>query len=94
MSNVPVVGGVGLSQTRQPELYAATITTYCLALLALGLRFLSRRLLKSGHGLDDWFAVAAMVRCLVLARRKPDADRGPSSQQRDSWLALSRVIHT
>lgn len=65
MSNVPVVGGVGLSQTRQPELYAATITTYCLALLALGLRFLSRRLLKSGHGLDDWFAVAAMVRYLL-----------------------------
>ena len=61
MSVTPTTAAVNLSDSRQPELYAATIVTYCLALLALSLRFLSRRLLKSSYGPDDYFAVAAMV---------------------------------
>ena len=61
MATVPVPQNVDLSETRQPQLYASTITTYILALLALGARFLSRRLLKSGYRLDDYFAVAATV---------------------------------
>ena len=48
--------------TRQPELYAAQLATYILAVIAVGLRFWARKLLKAGYWLDDWIAVAALVR--------------------------------
>lgn len=84
MSAMPTPAGVNLSDSRQPELYAATIITYCLALLALGLRFLSRRLLKSGYGLDDYFAVAAMV--WLDSRPAVMLDALTRSQAHSNWF--------
>ena len=64
MSPVLAAAGVNVEGTRQPQLYAATIITYCLAVLALICRLVSRRLMRSGYGLDDWFAVTALVKDL------------------------------
>lgn len=74
MSAPPVPAGVNVHDSRRPELYAATIVTYCLALLALGARFLSRRLMKSGYGLDDWFALTAMVMSMDIISSEPGAN--------------------
>ena len=50
-----------LSETRQPQLYGAYISTYLLAVVAVGLRLLSRkRLSKAGLWLDD-FAICASL---------------------------------
>ena len=58
----PAPQGLDIHATRQPELYAAQLTTYILAVIAVGLRFWARKLLKAGYWLDDWIAVAALVR--------------------------------
>lgn len=63
MSTVPVPTSQGIEGTRQPQLYAASLATYALAVIAVNCRFLSRRLLKSGYRFDDWFSIAAMVIC-------------------------------
>lgn len=94
MSAAPVPAAVNLKDTRQPELYAATIAIYCLALLVLGARFLSRRLMKSGYGLDDWFAVTSMVGSLDSSSGKLDANGWASSCRRALWSALSCVSST
>ena len=52
---------MSVTDTRQPQVYSAIIITYYLALLALGLRLLARRLVKSKYGLDDVFAMVALV---------------------------------
>ena len=62
MSSIPIPKGVDIWASRQPQAYAATITTYALAVLAVALRFWSRRLLKARYCLDDWLVAAAVVR--------------------------------
>lgn len=57
----PVPAGLDVQESRQPELYAASLATYALAVIAVNLRILSRRLLKSHFWLDDFFAIAALV---------------------------------
>ncbi|KAL9614954.1 MAG: hypothetical protein Q9167_000596 [Letrouitia subvulpina] len=51
--------GVNIHESRQSQLYAAAITTYILAVIAVCLRFWARRLLKAAFMLDDWLAAAA-----------------------------------
>ena len=41
-----------------------------LATAALALRFLSRRLRQLKYGLDDWLALASLVRCLCGMKSK------------------------
>ncbi|KAL8737027.1 MAG: hypothetical protein Q9181_002091 [Wetmoreana brouardii] len=55
----PPPPGVDIHASRQPSLYAASIITWILAVLAVALRFWCRRLTKSGYKLDDWLIVAA-----------------------------------
>ncbi|KAF2233444.1 hypothetical protein EV356DRAFT_201211 [Viridothelium virens] len=57
----PPPPGLNIHKSRQPELYAASITTWVLALIAVGLRFWCRRLTKSAYRLDDWLIVAALL---------------------------------
>ena len=56
--------GTDLSASHQPQLYAIAIATYCLAFLAVTLRFISRSLSKSSYWLDDWLIVFALVTAL------------------------------
>jgi hypothetical protein len=51
-----------LSGNLQPNLYAALIVTPILAIIAVALRFLVRRLLHTPMWLDDWLALVALVR--------------------------------
>jgi hypothetical protein len=46
----------------QPNLYAVIIITLTLAMWAVALRFLARRLVKAGLWLDDWLSLMALVR--------------------------------
>ena len=47
--------------SRQPQLYASIIITYFLAISAVILRFISRRLKKAGWWVDDWLILVALV---------------------------------
>lgn len=57
----PPPPGLDIHASRQASLYAATITTWVLAVAAVGLRFWCRKLTKSGYKIDDWFVVAATL---------------------------------
>jgi hypothetical protein len=46
----------------QPNLYAALIVTPIIAIIAVALRFLARRLIRTPMWLDDWLALVALVR--------------------------------
>lgn len=52
---------VDLSETRQPNLYAATIVPGFFALVCVSLRFWSRWINRAGFWLDDWLIVCALV---------------------------------
>ena len=54
--------GVDLSQNRRPQVYAAEIAVYPLAVVAVVLRFLARRVAKNPLWIDDWFILVAFVR--------------------------------
>ena len=69
--------------TTAPQLYAASLAPYTLAVIAVGCRFLCRRLLKSGYGFDDWFSIAAPVSSSHLLIRLGLHEH--SCQQRVSW---------
>ena len=45
-----------------PQLYAAAITSYILAVAAVALRFWSRRLMRTRLWVDDWTIAGALVR--------------------------------
>jgi hypothetical protein len=46
----------------QPDIHAALIVTLILAITAVALRFLARRLVKASIMLDDWLTLVALVR--------------------------------
>jgi hypothetical protein len=46
----------------QPNLHAAVIVTPILAITAVALRFLARRLVHARMWLDDWLILVALVR--------------------------------
>lgn len=52
---------VDLSETRQPNLYAATIVPGFFALVCVTLRFWSRWTNRAGFWLDDWLILCALV---------------------------------
>ena len=49
-------------ESRTPAIWAATITTFGLAVIAVALRFWARRLMKASYKLDDWLILADLVR--------------------------------
>jgi hypothetical protein len=46
----------------QPDIHAALTVTLILAITAVALRFLARRLVKASIMLDDWLTLVALVR--------------------------------
>ena len=53
--------GLDIYASRQPSVYAATIITCILAIVAVGLRFWCRKLTKAEYDWDDWLVVVAGV---------------------------------
>ncbi|KAF2726503.1 hypothetical protein EJ04DRAFT_453232 [Polyplosphaeria fusca] len=50
-----------LAESKQADLYAADITTYIAAVVAVALRFQSRRMKAAPFWIDDWLIVGAMI---------------------------------
>ena len=48
-----------------PILLATTVAVYSLAVVAVFLRFLSRRMSRAGYWWDDWLALVALVLLLL-----------------------------
>lgn len=59
ISPVPTV--VGKYASEAPQCYAAAITTYVMAAVAVALRLWARRLMKAEIWVDDWTAVVALL---------------------------------
>ncbi|KAM0796944.1 hypothetical protein BDR22DRAFT_811162 [Usnea florida] len=57
----PPPPGLDIYASRQPSVYAATIITCILAIVAIGLRIWCRKLTKSGYDWDDWLVIVAGV---------------------------------
>ena len=56
------LGKTSLSESRQPQLYAAYSITYALAVIAVGLRISARRFFsKAGIWLDDYAICVSLV---------------------------------
>ena len=51
-----------IHDNRSGQLYAANVVCAFAAYLAVSLRFLARSRSKASYGIDDWLAVAALVR--------------------------------
>ena len=52
---------VDIHASRAPQIYAAAITSYFLAVVAVALRFWARRLMKANIWVDDWSIAGALV---------------------------------
>ncbi|KAI1178724.1 hypothetical protein F4777DRAFT_536536 [Nemania sp. FL0916] len=61
-----LVRAVDLSESRQPDLYAAIIVSFFFAIVAVGLRFWSRWIQGSGFWLDDWAILVALISAIGL----------------------------
>src|SRR6516162_3936439 len=49
------------AESLQPNIYAAVCITTALAVVAVPLRFLARRLIRTDLWLDDWLSLVALV---------------------------------
>lgn len=47
--------------SRGPDIIGAIVSTYCIALVALGLPTVARKISKAGFWIDDWLIYASMV---------------------------------
>lgn len=63
----PIPEGLNIHASRQSQLYSSTIITYCLAVIAVALRFWSRRLTRTRYFIDDWCVVVALFMATALA---------------------------
>ena len=63
-----------LAENRAPEIYAAHITIYCLAVVAVTLRLITRKLIRSSLWWDDYFILASLV-CILP--RAPESRSNP-----------------
>jgi hypothetical protein len=50
-----------LEESRQGDLYAAATVPFFFAMVAVGLRFWSRKTMRTGWWLDDWLIFIALV---------------------------------
>ena len=57
----PPPAGIDLSQNLGPTILAASLTTWLLALIAIALRLVGRRMKGVTLWLDDWLIIAAVV---------------------------------
>ena len=53
--------GIDLSESQVPRLLGVNIATFCLAVIAIMLRFTARRLTHAAFWWDDWLMLPAIV---------------------------------
>ena len=53
--------GIDRSASQQPHVLISGIVLYCLAVIAVILRFISRRLAGAGFWWDDWLILPPLV---------------------------------
>ncbi|KAL7947870.1 hypothetical protein V8C42DRAFT_267784 [Trichoderma barbatum] len=57
----PPPAGIDLSESRKTAIMVTSIITWVLAVIAVGLRVVSRRMKKVNLWIDDWLIIAALV---------------------------------
>lgn len=57
----PPPSGVDLQATQVPRILGANIATFTLAVMAVSLRFIARRLTRQAYWWDDWLMLPAIV---------------------------------
>jgi hypothetical protein len=73
-----------LNDDRRPVVNGACWALWCLAILAIGLRFYAKRIVRSGFKLEDGLLLLSMVwRALRKARRLGGTDGFGSLVQQD-----------
>lgn len=70
---------MNLSEDRRFNIVAASVATCILAMLAVVLRNVSRKLKGNKMWLDDWLALASLVRFAHLVFRKPNLNNAVNS---------------
>ena len=58
------------SGSRGPDILGAIISTYCISILAIGLRTAARQLSNAGFWVDDWLIYAGTVILVAIRRSK------------------------
>ena len=53
---------------RGPDILGAIISTYCISIVVIGLRTISRRISKAGFWIDDWLIYASTVILIAIVR--------------------------
>lgn len=70
--------GLELTQSTSTRDTAATIALMVLAVIALLLRFLARRLQQSGLKMDDWTIILALVRLSIIREKTYHVNTTPT----------------
>ena len=68
MSSPGPVSPVVYIQSKAAQFYAAAITTYALAVIAVALRVWARRLMRARFWVDDWIIAVALVQHHISIR--------------------------
>ncbi|KKA16364.1 hypothetical protein T310_10060 [Rasamsonia emersonii CBS 393.64] len=74
-----VLPGIDLTASKQPQIRGAILSTWLLAVLAVGLRFTSRWLVKAGFWWDDWLILLGLVITHAALPSEQNADGKPHS---------------
>lgn len=62
----PPPSGINLDDDKRASIMVTSIVTWCMAVLVVGLRLVSRRLKNIDLWIDDWLIIAALVRTLYI----------------------------
>lgn len=62
----PPPSGINLDDDRRASIMVTSIVTWCMAVLVVGLRLVSRRLKNIDLWIDDWLIIAALVRIFYI----------------------------
>ena len=81
--------GVDLSETQVPRILGVNIATYILALIAINLRFVSRRLSRAPFWWDDWLMIPAIVSYRIATLSKTFIDCNTDF----CWHYVLRIHH-
>jgi len=58
--------GLNLNDEAQTKIVGSLFTTWTLAVIAVLLRFVSRKIAKAGLWVDDWLMLSALIICTLL----------------------------
>jgi hypothetical protein len=62
----PPPSGINLDDDKRASIMVTSIVTWCMAVLVVGLRIVSRRLKNIDLWIDDWLIIAALVRIISI----------------------------